>query len=64
MAYEFTALTLGLVLAAGFTAGFINILAGAGAAAGGHPGVHPARAAHRWILFVMVVVACLGALLK
>lgn len=30
MAYEFTALTLGLVLAAGFLAGFINILAGGG----------------------------------
>jgi uncharacterized membrane protein YfcA len=30
VAYEFTALTLGLVLLAGFAAGFINILAGGG----------------------------------
>lgn len=30
MEYEFTALTLGLVLVAGFVAGFINILAGGG----------------------------------
>lgn len=30
MGYEFTALTLALVLAAGFAAGFINILAGGG----------------------------------
>ena len=30
MEYEFTALTLGLVLVAGFAAGFINILAGGG----------------------------------
>jgi len=35
VAYELTALTLGFVLAAGFTAGLINIFAGGATAGGG-----------------------------